>query len=223
MNRLLKLALWLSVVTIIYNFAEGLVSVFFGAKDSALTLLGFGIDSFVEIISGLGILHMVLRMKDSTIEKTDKFEKTALQITGYGFYILTLGLIAASIINLINEQKPQTTLIGIFISIISIAVMYRLMKSKLNVGRKLNSNAIIADANCTKTCFYLSIILLASSLLYEFFRIGFIDGAGSLGIAYYSFMEGKESLEKAKKDSLVCNDDVCKTDEKYSELHEVSD
>jgi divalent metal cation (Fe/Co/Zn/Cd) transporter len=214
MNKLLKLALWLSVVTIGYNFVEGIVSVFFGAKDSALTLMGFGIDSFVEIISGFGILHMILRMKSSTIERTDKFEKTALQITGYGFYLLTLGLIAATIINLINAQKPQTTLAGIFISIISIAVMYWLMKSKLNIGGKLNSNAIIADANCTKTCFYLSIILLASSLLYEFFQIGFIDAAGSLGIAYYSFREGKESLEKAKQGSMECNDDTCKTNVK---------
>ena len=211
-NKLLKWALLLSIFTIFYNFAEGIVSVFFGAKDETLALLGFGIDSFVEVISGVGILHMVLRMKYSKVVTQDKFEKTALRITGYSFYLLTLGLIAASAINLIEGAKPHTTFAGIIISVISILTMYWLMKSKLDVGKKINSDAIIADANCTKTCFYLSFILLAASLLYELSGIGFIDTVGSLGIAYYAFKEGKESLEKAKTGSLACCcDDECET------------
>ena len=214
-NKLLKWALFLSIFTIFYNLAEGIVSVFFGAKDGTLALLGFGIDSFVEVISGIGILHMVFRMKYSKVVTQDKFEKTALRITGYSFYLLTIGLIAASVINLIEGIKPHTTFAGIIISLISIITMYWLMKSKLNVGQKLNSDAIIADANCTKTCFYLSFILLGASLLYELFGIGFVDVLGSLGIAYYAFKEGKESLDKAKTGNLACcDDDECETDVK---------
>jgi len=212
-NKLLKWALLLSIFTIFYNLVEGIVSVFFGAKDETLALLGFGVDSFVEVISGIGILHMVLRMKYSKVVTQDKFEKTALRITGYSFYALTLGLIAASVINLIEGATPHTTFAGIIISSISILTMYWLMKSKLQVGKQLNSDAIIADANCTRTCFYLSFILLAASLLYELFGIGFIDTLGSLGIAYYAFKEGKESLEKAKTGNLACcDDDECKSD-----------
>ena len=85
--------------------------------------------------------------------------------------------------------------------------MYWLMKSKLSVGRQLKSDAIIADANCTKTCFYLSFILLAASLIYELFGIGFVDILGTLGIAYYAYKEGKESLEKAKTGRLACCDE----------------
>lgn len=203
-NKLLKQALALSIITITYNFAEGIVSVFFGAKDETLTLLGFGVDSFVEVISGIGILHMVLRMKYSKIAAQDKFEKTALRVTGYGFYLLTAGLILSSAINIIGGTKPHTTIVGIIISLISILTMYWLMKSKLNIGKQLNSDAIIADANCTKTCFYLSFILFGASLLYELLGIGFIDVLGSLGIAYYAFKEGKESLEKAETGSLAC-------------------
>ncbi len=218
-NKLLKWALLLSIFTIFYNLAEGIVSVFFGAKEETLALLGFGIDSFVEVIFGIGILHMVLRMKYSKVITQDKFEKTALRITGYSFYLLTLGLIAASATNLIEGSKPHTTFAGIIISLISILTMYWLMKSKLNVGKKLNSDAIIADANCTKTCFYLSFILLGASLLYELFGIGFIDILGSLGIAYYAFKEGKESLEKASTGNLACcDDDACKSDVK--EIHD---
>ena len=199
--------MYLSIITILYNIAEGIVAVFFGAKEETLALLGFGVDSFVEVISGIGILHMILRMKYSKDYTQDNFEKTALRITGYSFYLLTIGLIAASAMNLINGAKPHSTLAGIIISLISIMTMYWLMKSKLSVGRQLKSDAIIADANCTKTCFYLSFILLAASLIYELFGIGFVDILGTLGIAYYAYKEGKESLEKAKTGRLACCDE----------------
>lgn len=204
-DKWLNIALWLSVITIFYNIIEGLVSVYFGTTDDTLVLLGFGVDSFVEVISGIGILHMVLRMQHSKIDNFDKFERLALRITGIAFIVLAIGLIAGSILNLVNKSKPETTLAGIIIAAISILTMYFLMNYKLKTGKALNSEAIIADAHCTKTCIYLSIILLISSLLYEFFKINYIDIAGSLGIAWYAFSEGRESLEKAKKNQLSCS------------------
>jgi hypothetical protein len=105
----LKIIFWLSIITVMYNFAEGVISIFFGAKDGTLTLLGFGIDSFVEIVSGIGILHMVIIMKNTAVKSYDKFGISALKITGTGFYLLTLGLTVGVVINLINRQKPQTT------------------------------------------------------------------------------------------------------------------
>ncbi len=204
-KKLINSALILSIVTIVYNIAEGVVSIFFGLNDQTLALFGFGVDSFVEVISGIGIFHMIIRIKNSSSENRDEFESTALRITGIGFYILTAGLIAGSIINIVNNNRPVTALPGILISIISILAMYFLMKSKLKVGKELNSDAIIEDAHCTKTCFNLSIILLISSLLYKFTAIGYFDILGSLGIAYYSFREGHESLEKAKDNELSCS------------------
>jgi divalent metal cation (Fe/Co/Zn/Cd) transporter len=204
-NKLINTAMVLSIITILYNLVEGIVSIFFGMNDQTLALFGFGVDSFVEVISGVGIFHMILRMKNTTSENRDKFESTALRITGYAFYLLTAGLIVGAVINLVNGIKPSTTLAGVVISVISIASMYLLMNSKLKVGKQLNSDAIIADAHCTKTCFNLSIILLLSSLLYEITNIGYFDILGSLGIAYYSFMEGKESLDKAKNNELHCS------------------
>ncbi len=201
----LDTALLLSIITIIYNIGEGVVSIIFGFNDQTLALFGFGADSFVEVISGIGILHMILRIKNSTTESRDKFESTALKITGIGFYILTAGLIIGSVINIIEKSQPSTTTAGIVISVISILTMYFLMKAKFKVGAELHSDAIIADAHCTKTCFNLSIILLLSSILYEVSSVGYFDILGSLGIAYYSFMEGKESLEKAKDNKLNCS------------------
>lgn len=203
-SRLLKVALWLSIITIFYNIAEGIFSVFFGVSDDTLALLGFGVDSFVEVISGIGILHMVIRMQHSNAESYDKFERQALKVTGTAFYLLTAGLIIGSVINIIKGVKPETTIAGIIISSISLATMYFLMKYKLNIGHKLNSSAIISDANCTKTCFYLSFILLASSLLYHFLGIAWFDIIGSLGIAWFAFTEGKEAFEKSKAEKMGC-------------------
>ncbi|HKB87147.1 MAG TPA: cation transporter [Ignavibacteriaceae bacterium] len=207
MNKLLKRALILAIITVVYNVIEGLVSVFFGAKDETLALLGFGVDSFVEVISGIGILHMVLRMKYSKVNQRDKFERTALLINGSAFYLLTLGLIAGSVLNILYDVKPTTTFAGIIISVISIGTMYYLMNAKLKTGHEMKSDAIIADANCTKTCFYLSFILLASSGLYEIFHISYFDVLGSLGIAYYAFKEGRESFEKSKSAEISCECD----------------
>lgn len=204
-SRLLNLALLLSVITILYNLVEGSISVFLGISDETLVLFGFGVDSFVEVLSGTGIFHMILRTKKSgnPVDR-DKFERTALKITGMSFYILTIGLIIGVIFNLVEGAKPETTFWGIVIALISLVTMYLLIISKLNVGYKLNSDAIISDANCTKTCFYLSLILLASSGFYELFQLAYIDEAGSLGIAYFAFKEGKEAFTKSKSEKLAC-------------------
>lgn len=204
MSKLINKAFYLAIFTVVYNLAEGLISIFFGLEDETLALFGFGVDSFVEVISGIGILHLIFRMKNSEIAQRDKFERTALKITGFSFYLLTVGLIIGSTLNIIYDIKPDTTFVGIIVSLISILTMYYLMNAKLKVGKELKSDAIIADANCTKTCFYLSFLLLASSGLYELFQIAYIDIAGSLGIAYFAFKEGKESFEKAKSETLSC-------------------
>lgn len=205
MSKLINTAFYLSLITIFYNIAEGSLSIFFGLEDETLALFGFGVDSFVEVISGVGILHMILRMKKSKVNQRDKFERTALRITGLSFYLLTLGLFIGSILNIIYDVKPETTLVGIIVSIISIITMFYLMNAKFKIGKKLNSDAIIADANCTKTCFYLSFILLASSGAYELLHISYIDIAGSLGIAFFAYKEGKESFDKASSETLACN------------------
>ena len=76
--------------------------------------------------------------------------------------------------------------------------MVSLIYGKLYVGKKLNSAPIVADANCTKVCVYMSIVLLISSLIYEITGLGYVDIIGTIGILYFSGKEGKEAFEKAK-------------------------
>jgi divalent metal cation (Fe/Co/Zn/Cd) transporter len=71
------------------------------------------------------------------------------------------------------------------------------MRLKIRVGEELNSDPIIADAHCTRACIYMSVVLLVSSLLFTLTKIPYLDSLGALGIAYYSFKEGREAWEKA--------------------------
>jgi divalent metal cation (Fe/Co/Zn/Cd) transporter len=213
----LKKVLILSIITIIYNTGEGLVSVFFGFEDETLALFGFGVDSFVEVISGIGILHMVFRMKHSEINERDRFERTALRVTGSAFYLLGAGLTAGAVITIVTDARPETTFWGIVISSVSILTMWLLIRLKVKAGTELKSDAVIADAECTRACLRLSFVLLASSLLYELLHIPYADAAGSLIIAWLAFKEGKESFGKAKSGDLSCccdgSEDSCQTTE----------
>ncbi len=201
--HLYKWANILALITIFYNIIEGIVSVFFGFKDETIALFGFGIDSFVEVISGVGIWHMIRRLKQNGNENPDRFEKDALRVTGTAFYMLAIVLVITAILNIYQGHKPETTLWGIIISVISISTMWALIHYKFRIGRELNSQAIIADARCTRVCMYLSFILLLSSAGYELTRIGGFDSIGAIMIAWLSFREGRESFQKARG-NIVC-------------------
>ncbi len=190
-------ALKLSWFTIIYNIIEGLVSTVIGAEDETLTLLGFGVDSFIEVMSGIGILVMILRIRRNPLSPKHKFEITSLKITGYAFFILSFGLLLGIIFNIVSRHRPETTFWGIIISAVSIVVMMWLMIAKRNVGKKLDSEPIICDSNCTKMCVYMSVILLVSSIIYELTGFAYIDSIGAAGLIWISVLEGKEAFEKA--------------------------
>jgi divalent metal cation (Fe/Co/Zn/Cd) transporter len=208
-EALWKTARLLAIITVAYNIAEGVISVGFGYSDETLSLFGFGLDSFVEVISGIGLWQMVTKTMHSSLSN-DSFEKRALKITGAAFYLLASGLVLTAVYNFFAHNEPSTTQWGIIISLISLLAMAFLLKAKLHVGQKLGSQAIIADAHCTRTCIYLSCVLLASSLLFELLHIGFVDTLGALGIAWYAFKEGKEAFEKAKGNPCCCGDHCAK-------------
>ena len=197
MNKFWGYAVWLALFTIFYNFVEGLLSIYFGAQDATLALFGFGIDSFIEVISGIGILVMVLRIRRNTDMPRSVLERTALRVTGASFYLLAAGLAATAVYDVFTSHKPATTLPGLVISLISIAIMWGLVLGKRKIGYALNSAPILSDANCSMVCIYMSVVLLASSFIYQLTGLGFVDILGALGLIYFSVSEGKEAFEKA--------------------------
>lgn len=198
-GRLYRYAFLLAIFTIGYNIAEGMISTYFGYSDESLALFGFGLDSFIEAVSGLGIAHMVVRIRLNPDGNSDDFERTALRVTGVAFYILAPGLALTGLYNIYMAHKPESTFWGVLIALISIAVMWGLITAKMNVGTRLNSAAILADARCTKVCIYMSALLLGSSLIYELVNIPYIDAVGTLGLSYLSFTEGKECFKKVRE------------------------
>lgn len=209
MQSLFRIAFGLAIFTITYNVIEGLVSTFFGYEDESLALFGFGVDSFIEVISGIGIVHMITRIWRNPESQRTRFETTALRITGIAFYLLVIGLSLTVIHNLWTGQQPETTFWGIVISTLSILVMWALYWSKRVVGRKLDSEAILADAECTMACISMSVVLLVSSVLYETLGIPYIDTIGAIGIIWYSWREGRECFEKARAGKTCCSCRSC--------------
>ena len=213
-----KLYVWasaLALITIFYNIAEGVVSVLFGLEDESMSLFGFGLDSFVEVVSGVGIWHMIRRVRRNGGENVDRFEQRALRITGTAFYLLTAGLAVTSVVDLYRGHKPESTFWGIVISIVSIMSMWALIRAKVKVGNELNSPAILADAACTRACLQLSVVLLVASAGYKLTNIGGLDSAGALVIGGLCFREGKEAFEKARAGSFACTcGGSCKEEEK---------
>lgn len=202
----------LAVFTIAYNIVEGLVSTWFGAADDSLALFGFGVDSFIEAVSGLGIAHMVLRIRKNADGTRDGFEKRALTITGWAFYALAGALSVTVLVNIATGHRPETTLPGVVIAVISIAVMLWLIREKTRLGEALASPAIIADARCTKVCVYMSLALLASSGLYELTGFAHLDNIGAAALAWFSFQEGRECFRKTRTDELCgCGDEPIAT------------
>ena len=204
-NKFYTLASGLALITIFYNMAEGSLSVFFGLGDKSMSLFGFGLDSFVEVVSGIGIWHMIRRIRRTGSENPDQVEKMALRITGAAFYVLTAGLAVMSIADLYRGHKPESTFWGIVVSIVSISSMWALMRAKVRVGKELDSQAILADAACTRACLQLSVVLLAASAGYKFTGIGGLDSIGAVVIGALCFREGKEAFGKARAGLFACN------------------
>lgn len=191
-------AMFFAILTIVFNIAEGLVSIWFGVSDDMLTLSGFGVDSFIETISAIGVAVMITRIRNNPAADRSRFEITALKITGWCFYILAVILAGGAVYNLVQGHKPESTTAGVIIALISIASMIGLIIAKKRLGIALSCQPLIADANCNLVCVYMSVVLLVASCAFALFHLGWIDTAGTAGIVFFSVREGWESLERAK-------------------------
>ena len=202
--RLYRQASLLAIFTIGYNLIEGALSIWLGLADETLSLFGFGVDSFIEVVSAVGIWHMLWRIRQNNGQSRDEFEQRALRITGGSFYLLSIGLAATAAMNLYNDHKPEATIWGVAVSVVSMLFMWLLIQMKTKVGTKLGSSAILADAACSRACLYMSLVLLVASFGYELTHIGYLDAIGALIIAWLTWKEGRESFSKAAGQSCSC-------------------
>jgi divalent metal cation (Fe/Co/Zn/Cd) transporter len=153
----------LEYFTIAWNSLEGLVALIAGALAGSISLVGFGIDSFIEVTSGATVLwRMTVDIEEQTRERNEKF---SLRIVGTCFLALSAYIAYESVADLISTKAPENSIPGIILACVSLVVMPILSRAKKRVGKELSSAAMNADAKQTDFCMYLSAILLAGLLL----------------------------------------------------------
>jgi divalent metal cation (Fe/Co/Zn/Cd) transporter len=182
----------LEYFTIAWNTVEGLVALLAGALAGSISLVGFGIDSFIEVTSGIALLW---RMSvDADLHRREQNEKRALRIVGVCFLALTAYIAYESIADLSRRKEPESSWPGIALSIVSLIVMPLLSRAKRRVGNDLSSAAMHADARQTEFCAYLSAILLGGLLLNALFGLWWADPAAALVMVPIIAKEGYEGL-----------------------------
>src|SRR3989449_4722142 len=155
----------LEYFTIAWNTLEGLVAVIAGAMAGSISLVGFGLDSFIEVISGATLLW---RMSvDADLSRRERNEKLSLRIVGISFLVLAAYIAFESIADLLEKKAPEHSLAGIILATVSLIVMPLLFRAKRRVGHELGSAAMNADAKQSQFCSYLSAILLSGLLRSE--------------------------------------------------------
>jgi divalent metal cation (Fe/Co/Zn/Cd) transporter len=183
----------LEYFTIAWNALEGLVAVVAGALAGSISLVGFGIDSFIEVTSGAVLLW---RMSvDAEVHRRELNERRALRIVGACFLLLAAYIAYESALDLWSRRSPEHSIPGIILACVSLIVMPLLSRAKRKVGRALGSTAMHADAKQTEFCTYLSAILLAGLLLNTLFGLWWADPVAALIMVPIIAKEGIEGLQ----------------------------
>jgi divalent metal cation (Fe/Co/Zn/Cd) transporter len=183
----------LEYFTIAWNTLEGLIAIVAGAFAGSISLVGFGIDSFIEVTSGSVLLW---RMSvDAEVYRRELNERRALRIVGICFLFLAAYIAYESASDLWSRRSPEHSIPGIVLACVSLIVMPLLSRAKRKVGRALGSAAMYADAKQTEFCTYLSAILLAGLVLNTLFGLWWADPVAALIMVPIIAKEGIEGLQ----------------------------
>jgi divalent metal cation (Fe/Co/Zn/Cd) transporter len=192
-------ALHLSYFTVAYNLLEGLVSVVAGVLAGSVALVGFGLDSFVESLSG-GV--MIWRFGGGRGEAAscdvEQREQRALKLVGYTFWILGAYVLWESAEKLLGGERPEPTALGIAIVVVSLVVMPALYLAKRRTAERIGSRSLAADSRQTLACMAMSAAVLAGLVLNQLFGLWQADPVIGIGIALLLFKEGREAVTEGK-------------------------
>lgn len=195
-QTLLTRGLRLEYLTVGWNVVEGLVAVGAGILAGSIALIGFGVDSFVETISG-GVLIWRLSAEargNLDEEAVERVEERAERVVGVAFLLLAAYVAFEAIRSLLNNEEPQASPIGIALTGLSIVVMLWLARAKRRTGEALGSRALVADAQQTYACWYLSVVTLVGLALNALFGLWWADPVAALGIVVILVREGVEAI-----------------------------
>lgn len=193
-------ALGLSFFTVGYNLVEGGVAMVGAAMSGSNALLGFGLDSFVESLSGMVMIWRFWRFDlDADEEEFEEVERKAARLVAYTFFALGSYVILDAGYALYQQEAPDTSLIGIGLAIASLIVMPVLFLLKYRFGKSIGSRSLVADSKETLACLVLSVALLIGLGAHYIWRQWWIDPVAALVIAVLIVREGFETLEESRQ------------------------
>ncbi|NIP31613.1 MAG: cation diffusion facilitator family transporter [Candidatus Dadabacteria bacterium] len=196
-----RYALNLSYFTVAYNFIEGFLSILAGLLSGSIALVGFGLDSFIESLSGSVMIWRFYESRHFSDEEHERREKIAIKLVSYSFFVFGAYVLYESVKKLYFVEAPEPSIFGIIIALVSIIVMPILYHQKQKVGKSLTSSSLLADSKQTLACVFLSAGLLISLLLNYLFGIWWADPIVGLIIVLFLFKEGYNTY---KEETLCC-------------------
>ena len=202
-RRLYKKGLRLEYLTVVYNILEAAVSILFGSIAGSIALVGFGLDSIVESLSGLVLVWRLRQHGKISEAAEERIEKTATKFVAITFFILGLYVLVESVTKVLFKETPEPSMPGIIIAIVSMIVMPLLAWQKYKTGRQISSRALVADSKETLTCAFLSVALLlglGTNYLFGFWQADPIVG---LIIVAFLFKEGWDGWKESSEESEV--------------------
>ena len=183
---------WLTSATIVYNGLEGLLSVGAGLFAGSIALVGFGLDSFIELTASGAALRRLHRDENAT--QRERAERTALRIIGWSFLALAVYIGVEALCSLLTRTPPRASALGIAIAVASLVVMPLLARAKRGVAQQIESPALRAEARQTDICMYLSGLLLLGLALNALFGWWWADPVSALLMVPLIVWEGRETL-----------------------------
>lgn len=185
LNRRVRLLAWFTVV---YNTAEGIVAVTAGLLAGSVALVGFGLDSAVEVLSALAVGWQFNGRADAR----DR-ERTTLRLIAVSFFALAVYVTADALRSLFTDTEAEASTVGIVLACSSLVVMPLLVRAKRRAGRELGSATVTADATQTELCTYLSAVLLTGLVLNATLGWAWADPLVGLVIAVVAAREGLQA------------------------------
>lgn len=197
MKELYRKGLYLEYFTVAYNTAEAVLAIVFGKMANSIALIGFGLDSIVESLSGFVLIWRLHKHGKISEEEEEKAERKAMKFVAATFFILGGYVLFQSLKKLVTKEIPDPSLPGIILAVVSIVVMPVLSFQKIKTGKEIKSKALVADAKETFACAMLSIALLLGLSLNYALGIWQADAIAGLIIVIFLIREGCESWEAA--------------------------
>ena len=181
----------LEYFSITWNVLESVVGIVAGILSGSVALVGFALDSVVES-SSAGILIWRLRSERTGTRSAESAEKLAVRLVALAFFLLAGYVAIRATIHLVRQIRPEESLIGILLAIVSLVVMPLLARAKRGAARALDSRSLQADSKQTTLCTYISALLLFGLLANSLLGWWWADPIAGLGIAALAIREGHQ-------------------------------